>query len=198
MSSRPQSHGLQASSRHEIPRRFRLGLLTGLCLAGPLLSPAAFAADPGPEPNVRIFVTNYAKLSPEVVQAAEREAGRILSKAGVIPLWQDCALGDSPDASEHRCEATHSRKRFSCEFLALQPKTNSTTQYSVSPRRPYSPAPTPNSRCDVPPGTTPPSRRPSFWEASWPTKLGIFCWARTVTPAQASCSPVGRRDNSTS
>jgi hypothetical protein len=71
---------------------------------------AIFASGTDPTPRIRVRVNNYTQASPAILAGAEREAGRILGKAGLQTVWLDCPAGnsrvDSLDPCRQPLEAT--------------------------------------------------------------------------------------------
>ena len=69
--------------------------------------------DAGPTITVQIY--NYSQASPAILAGAEREAGRILGKAGLQAVWLECPVGPSTPGSQAPCqkapEATDLRLR---------------------------------------------------------------------------------------
>ncbi|HSB18355.1 MAG TPA: hypothetical protein VLE22_28140 [Bryobacteraceae bacterium] len=55
-------------------------------------------AEPAPEIIIRIY--NYADAPLEVVMTAQREAARILGRAGIASRWQDCSSDQHPECQE--------------------------------------------------------------------------------------------------
>ena len=82
-------------------------LLTGVTFAvtvgligirGLALPETLLAAQNEGHPTITVQIYNYSPASPEIVARAEREAGRILSAAGLQPVWLECPV--KPPASE--------------------------------------------------------------------------------------------------
>jgi hypothetical protein len=69
-----------------------------------------FASGVDSSPTIRVRVNNYTQASPAILAGAEREAGRILGKAGLQTVWLDCPAGnsrvDSLDPCRQPLEAT--------------------------------------------------------------------------------------------
>ena len=85
----------------------RVGPL-GLLLLG--LPSLAAAGGKGELLPVHISVFNYAPISGEMVEKAEREASRVLQDAGVETIWQNClreTREKSPDACGELSWASH-------------------------------------------------------------------------------------------
>jgi len=73
--------------------RLRLSLIgasTLIALAGLLFPQTAGAAPAAPELAITVRVYDYAQTSPSILDAAEREAGRIFGQAGLKLVWLDC------------------------------------------------------------------------------------------------------------
>jgi hypothetical protein len=69
---------------------FRLGIRGLAGLAGILsfaFPETMFASGVDANPTIRVRVNNYTQASPSILAGAEREAGRILGKAGLRPVW---------------------------------------------------------------------------------------------------------------
>ena len=64
----------------------------------------AFAAENDPRPTIKIQIYNYSQASPAIMARAEREAGRILGKAGMQAVWLECPVGPSPPGPLGPCE----------------------------------------------------------------------------------------------
>jgi hypothetical protein len=63
-----------------------------------------FADGADSSPTIRVRVNNYTKGSPATLVRAEREAGRILGKAGLQTVWLDCPAGHSAPDPEDPCQ----------------------------------------------------------------------------------------------
>ena len=53
---------------------------------------------------ITVLVANYSQASPAVLAAAEREAGRILSGAGLRTVWLECRVGSTASKPQGPCE----------------------------------------------------------------------------------------------
>jgi hypothetical protein len=62
-----------------------------------------FASGADSNPTIRIRVNNYTQASPAVLAGAEREAARILGKAGLQTVWLDCPAGHSTADRQDPC-----------------------------------------------------------------------------------------------
>lgn len=62
---------------------------------------AAFGAEPAATTTVLVY--NHARVSPAILAAAEREAGRILDAAGVRIIWVECPMGSTTARAEGPC-----------------------------------------------------------------------------------------------
>jgi hypothetical protein len=70
------------------------GALAGLVgIVGMALPAPAFGEDE--PPAITVLVANYSQASPAILVAAEREAGRILGRAGLRASWLECSVGPS-------------------------------------------------------------------------------------------------------
>jgi len=70
----------------------KLRLLFGLVGTLTLVAGTARCAVDDDAPGIRIRVDDYAHVSPEILNGAQREAARILAKAGLRAEWLDCSL----------------------------------------------------------------------------------------------------------
>lgn len=68
-----------------------------------LVSPAVFAGEER-TPAITILVYNNAPAPHDLLRAAEREADRIFSRAGVRVNWCDCSMGHADSASQATCQ----------------------------------------------------------------------------------------------
>jgi hypothetical protein len=85
---------------------FRLGIrvLAGLVGAISFAFPETiFASGADSSPVIRIRVNNYTEASPATLAGAEREAARILGKAGLQTIWLDCPPGQSAVIPQDPC-----------------------------------------------------------------------------------------------
>jgi hypothetical protein len=75
----------------------------------------AFAGENDSSPTITVLVANYSQASPAILAAAEREAGRILGRAGLRASWLECPVGPSTPSPQRLCgkasEATELRLR---------------------------------------------------------------------------------------
>ena len=92
---------------------FRLSIRALVILVGVInfaFPEAIFASAADSSPTIRVRVNNYTQASPTILAGAEREAGRILGKAGLQTVWLDCPAGhssvDSLDPCRQPLEAT--------------------------------------------------------------------------------------------
>ena len=91
--------GASGATRHisRLSRRMSFSLVAlNLVWAFPKL---AFAG----EPTATVLVYNYARTSPAILAAAEREAGRILNAAGVRLTWVECPMRSSTAGPKGPC-----------------------------------------------------------------------------------------------
>jgi hypothetical protein len=83
--------------------------LSTMVLAG-LVGVISFASRADSSPTIRVRVNNYTQATPAMLAGAEREAGRILGKAGLQTVWLDCpaglSTGDPHDPCGEPLEAT--------------------------------------------------------------------------------------------
>lgn len=100
----------QASNRHQAPSAVfppcRPALYLTLAVVGFASTlgfcPSLFAADAQPIQLV-VRVNNYAKVSPSIVAAAERESARIFAAARLQVLWTNCPPTGSTSADQDPC-----------------------------------------------------------------------------------------------
>jgi hypothetical protein len=62
-----------------------------------------FASGTDPSPRIRVRVNNYTQATPAMLAGAEREAGRILDRAGLQIVWLDCSAGHSTADRQDPC-----------------------------------------------------------------------------------------------
>jgi hypothetical protein len=62
-----------------------------------------FASGADSSPTIRVRVNNYTQASPAMLAGAEREAGRILGKAGLQTVWLDCPAAHSTADPQDLC-----------------------------------------------------------------------------------------------
>jgi hypothetical protein len=85
---------------------FRLNIMALAGLVGVIsfvFPETIFASSADSSPKIRIRVNNYTQASPAILAAAEREAGRILGKAGLQTVWLDCPAGHSAVDPQDPC-----------------------------------------------------------------------------------------------
>jgi hypothetical protein len=78
--------------------------LTGI--TGLAFPEIAFASESDPSVTITVQVYNYSQASPAILSKAEREAGRILSKAGLQLVWLKCPVEPSAAGSQGLCQKT--------------------------------------------------------------------------------------------
>jgi predicted aspartyl protease len=61
-----------------------------------------FAGGADSSPAIQVRVNNYTQASPTILAGAEREASRILGRAGLRTVWLDCPAGATDDPQD-RC-----------------------------------------------------------------------------------------------
>ncbi len=69
----------------------RFGLVLAAFCVRLLAFPTSTFAEDEPAASITILVYNYAEVSPRILTGAEREADRILNRAGVRAVWFDCS-----------------------------------------------------------------------------------------------------------
>ena len=102
------------------------GIVAGLVgIMGFAFPETALARDDEP-PTITVLVNNYSQASHAALAAAEREAGRILGRAGLRALWLECPVRPSTLSPHERCEnppdATDIRLRMLDEPIQKQPQ----------------------------------------------------------------------------
>ena len=116
--------------------RFSLGVLTGWVAVVGLAVPENVRADEDQPPSITVLVNNYSKASPPVVAAAEHEAARILSQAGLRVSWLNCPVRPSTLGPDGRCqeapEGTDIRLRVVPEPIRMEPQ-NWALGFAVQP-----------------------------------------------------------------
>ena len=103
---------------------FRLSIRALAGLVGVMIfafPEAIFASGTEPSPRIRVRVNNYTQASPAILAGAEREAGRILGKAGLQTVWLDCPAGHSTADSQDPC-----REPLEATDIALRVLSEST------------------------------------------------------------------------
>ncbi|MGA9811808.1 MAG: hypothetical protein WBQ64_03465 [Terriglobales bacterium] len=79
------------------------GVLTGLVGIVGMALPAPTFARENEQPTVTVLVANYSQASPAILAAAEREAGRILGRAGLRASWLECSVRPSTVTPQDPC-----------------------------------------------------------------------------------------------
>lgn len=64
----------------------------------------AFAGENDDSPAITVLVHNYSQASPAILARAEREAGRILGKAGLRVVWLECPRATSTADPQGPCQ----------------------------------------------------------------------------------------------
>jgi hypothetical protein len=85
---------------------FRLNIMALAGLVGVIsfaFPETIFASGADSSPTIRIRVNNYTQATPAMLAGAEREAGRILGKAGLQTVWLDCPPGHSTADPQDPC-----------------------------------------------------------------------------------------------
>jgi hypothetical protein len=113
----------QHSATGEAQRRKRrllsglsFGVLVGLVgISGFAFPQTGFVGEADPSPTIMVLVDNYTKASPGTLTRAEREADRILGKAGLRVVWLECrvpAISGSRGPCQKQLEASDIRVRI--------------------------------------------------------------------------------------
>ena len=84
-------------------------------------SETIFACGAGSSPMIRVRVNNYTQASPAILAGAEREAGRILDRAGLRTVWLDCPAKPSTADPQDPC-----RKALEANDIVLRVLSEST------------------------------------------------------------------------
>jgi hypothetical protein len=85
---------------------FRLSIMALAGLVGVIrfaFPETIFASSADSSPTIRIRVNNYTQATPAILAGAEREAGRILGKAGLQTVWLNCPAGHSTADPQYPC-----------------------------------------------------------------------------------------------
>ena len=85
---------------------FRLSIMALAGLVGVIsfaFPKTIFATGADSNPTIRVRVNNYTQASAAILAGSEREAGRILDKAGLQTVWLDCPAGHSSVDSQDPC-----------------------------------------------------------------------------------------------
>ena len=85
--------------------RRSIELVAGLVgVMGSAFPATVFATAADPSPTIRVRVVDYTEASPAILAEAEREAARILSKAGLQTVWVDCSGRRSTTVPQDPCQ----------------------------------------------------------------------------------------------
>lgn len=97
----------------------RFTLVAGLvCLLGLSFAQNGIGRQSDPGLTLKVRVYNYSPASAAMVEGAEREAGRILSDAGVQAIWLDCLAVDSSTESQSLCHESFGATAVVLRILA--------------------------------------------------------------------------------
>ncbi len=92
-----------------------VGVFGILGLAFPV---TATADENNSSPTITVRIYNYSQAPSVVLARAEREAGRILSKAGLRAVWLECPVGPSAVGPQGPCQKTpEDTDTFPCHYL---------------------------------------------------------------------------------
>lgn len=84
-------------------------------ITGFALPSTAFAGENDYSPTITVLVDNYSQASPATLAKAEREASRILGKAGLRVVWLECpratSIADQPEPCQRPAADTDMRLR---------------------------------------------------------------------------------------
>lgn len=84
-------------------------------ITGFTIPATALAGENDDSPTVTVLVHNYSQASPAILARAEREAGRIMVKAGLRVVWLECpraaSTADPPEPCQRAAEDTDMRLR---------------------------------------------------------------------------------------
>ncbi len=115
----------QHSTTGETPRRGRrlsgvsFVVVVGLMgIIGFAFPETVFARENDPNPTIKVQIYNYSQASPAILTGAEREAGRILGKAGLRAVWLECPVGPSTASPQGRCQKGPEATDISLRVLA--------------------------------------------------------------------------------
>src|SRR5579859_5933268 len=93
------------------------------CLMGLSFAEKGIADKPEQNLTFTVRVYNYVQASPAILAGAEREAGRILSDAGVQTVWMDCLDVDAATDRQKFCRERLGPDEFVLRLLD-KPSTN--------------------------------------------------------------------------
>jgi len=82
------------------------GIVGLVGITGFALPETAFAGESDYSPRITVLVDNYSQASPAILGGAEREAGRIMGKAGLRAVWLECPMGPSTADRQGPCQKT--------------------------------------------------------------------------------------------
>jgi hypothetical protein len=116
----------QHSTTGEAPRRKqrRLSGMSVVVVAGVvgvlgfLFPETAFAGENDPSPTITVRIYNYSQASSVVLSGAEREARRILGKAGLRAVWLECPVGPTTVSPQGPCQKTSEDTDIKLRVLA--------------------------------------------------------------------------------
>jgi hypothetical protein len=81
-----------------------VALLGWVGIVGLAFRGMAFAGENDASPTITVQIYNYSQASPAILAGAEREAGRILGRAGLQAVWLACPVGPSTPGPQTPCE----------------------------------------------------------------------------------------------
>jgi hypothetical protein len=131
--------GRQSALMATRPRRRTLAwfnLVLAAFSVGLLAFPTSTFAKEESTVSISISVYNYAEVTPGILSRAEREADRILNKAGVRPVWFDCSVKPASVDQESICRSGWGYQNIVLRLLSRHIPTgfqDFTFGFSVSP-----------------------------------------------------------------
>jgi hypothetical protein len=95
METKRENRESTATGRNAPHRRLKVSFVLGLAAVLNLVSPIkSLASDTDSSLAVTVLIFNFRGVPDKTIVKAEKEAGRILQKAGVHVIWRDCPTGD--------------------------------------------------------------------------------------------------------
>lgn len=104
----------------QVKSRVSLGLLLVLLGLGVAANPGVTLAENVPEMLVRVI--NYAQVPSDSLNAAEREAGRIFSAAGLLTRWVNCSGKGSATDTLNPCNQPLSTNEIVLRLISKSPR----------------------------------------------------------------------------
>jgi hypothetical protein len=102
---------------------FWLNLVLAALGVGIVASPTSVLAQVEPAASINILVYNYSEVPPRVMAGAEREADRILNRAGVRVVWFHCSVKHSAVDPENICKSGWGTRNLALRLLSRHVST---------------------------------------------------------------------------